>query len=362
MPAISGSSSPWARGLAARCALALARRSSFSLRFSARALSLARFSSVGLVRFATRTSCGHEYFITPAGHALAGSVRHAPPGTRTRVLSSGRVTISASSPSADCQRFFESTRPFGIPLAVKLYRIHLDPPLPVPTLPCLDHEAMLHEGIAPHAAAYLRDAAGDLHELVYVPGERRIDIETVSTMGECSADGHQRFVAAVRGAFPALRVRVVGPSWLRGDRRVAHACRAQVTLRDVLADPDLDRTKVAIERLRTISSLMEKESRVASWGARTVMTPLLAVAGFITYQVLGTLGGQLGAPGISVVRYLVVGVIGAFFLYYGLKAVHLTQMANRVWKRSAEYGLIVAERDRLRAAARERETAPGTRR
>ena len=35
------------------------------------------------------------------------------------------------------------------------------------------------------------------------------------------------------------------------------------------------------------------------------------------------------------------------FLYYGLKAVQLTEMANRVWKRSAEYGLILAERRRL---------------
>jgi len=40
--------------------------------------------------------------------------------------------------------------------------------------------------------------------------------------------------------------------------------------------------------------------------------------------------------------------VGAFFLYYGLKAVHLTEMANRVWKRSAEYGLILTERNRLK--------------
>jgi hypothetical protein len=36
-----------------------------------------------------------------------------------------------------------------------------------------------------------------------------------------------------------------------------------------------------------------------------------------------------------------------FLLYGGLKAVHLTEMANRVWKRSAEYGLILSERRRL---------------
>jgi hypothetical protein len=42
-----------------------------------------------------------------------------------------------------------------------------------------------------------------------------------------------------------------------------------------------------------------------------------------------------------------VTLLGAWFLYYGLKAVQLTGMSNRVWKRSAEYGLILAERQRL---------------
>ena len=39
---------------------------------------------------------------------------------------------------------------------------------------------------------------------------------------------------------------------------------------------------------------------------------------------------------------------GASFLYSGLKAVHLSEMASRVWKRSAEYGLILQERRRLK--------------
>ena len=38
-------------------------------------------------------------------------------------------------------------------------------------------------------------------------------------------------------------------------------------------------------------------------------------------------------------------------LYYGLKAVQLTEMANRVWKRAAEYSLILAARRRLSAGA-----------
>ena len=55
---------------------------------------------------------------------------------------------------------------------------------------------------------------------------------------------------------------------------------------------------------------------------------------------------------MTALRSLLVGLIGAGFLYYGLKAVQLTEMANRVWKRSAEYNLILQERQRL---ARERD-------
>ena len=43
-----------------------------------------------------------------------------------------------------------------------------------------------------------------------------------------------------------------------------------------------------------------------------------------------------------------LAVLGALFLYYGMKAVQLTDMGNRVWKRSAEYALILAERRRLK--------------
>src|SRR6185436_18117114 len=103
------------------------------------------------------------------------------------------------------------------------------------------------------------------------------------------------FVGALSQRFPGCTIKPTSISWLRGDRRVATACRAQVTLRDVLTGPDLDRTKAAVDRLQTISSLMEKESRVASWGARTVMTPLIAVAGFASYQLVGALAPSMGS-------------------------------------------------------------------
>ena len=248
---------------------------------------------------------------------------------------------------ADCRQFFDTLGTFVTVLAIKLYRLRLDPPPTVPSLPCLDHEAMLHERIAPHAAAYIQDASSDLHEVVYVPARRRVDIDVVSTLGECSPESRERLVTALKTKFPGYTIRVVRPSRLRGEYRVANACRAQVALRDVLLAADLDRVKTAVDRLQTVSALMEKQSRVASWGARTVMTPLIAVAGFLSYQFLGTFAPRLGATGVELLRYAIIGMVGGFFLYYGVKAVQLTEMGNRVWKRSAEYGLILSERRRL---------------
>jgi uncharacterized membrane protein YuzA (DUF378 family) len=77
------------------------------------------------------------------------------------------------------------------------------------------------------------------------------------------------------------------------------------------------------------------------------MTPILAVAGFVSFQLLATIPLAPRYAWVSSLRYGVVGLLGAYFLYYGLKAVQLTEMANRVWKRSAEYGLILSERKRL---------------
>lgn len=246
-----------------------------------------------------------------------------------------------------CGEFLDVISRFSTVLAIKLYRERLDLPLAVPTLPCLDHEAMLHEEVAPHVAAYIQDAENNLHEVTFVPDERRISVDLVSTMGERSDASHEGLLARLREHFPGCGVRVDGPSWIRGDLRVAKACRAQVALRDVLTGGDLDRTKAAVDRLQTISSLMEKESRVASWAARTIMTPLVAFVGFVSYQLLATVEPPPGYEWIASLRYVVVGAIGAYFLYYGLRAVQLTEMANRVWKRSAEYGLILSERRRL---------------
>ena len=246
----------------------------------------------------------------------------------------------------------EAMRAFGPVLAIKLYRISLDNPPAIPTLPCLDHEAMLHEGVAPHAAAYVQDAtSGDLHELVFVPAKKRIEIETMSTWREQSEDSRVRLRAHLTQRFPAYSVKVNRGSFFRGDQRVANACRAQVTLRDVLSGTDMNVVKAQLDRLFTVGMLMEKESRVASWGVRTVTGPLLAAAGFVLYGVLGYFVEELGESGVEAMRYGIITILGAAFLYYGMKAVQLTGMSNRVWKRASEYNLILTERKRLSGVA-----------
>ena len=252
--------------------------------------------------------------------------------------------------TAACQQFFDALTELCLVRTIKLYRLKLDSAPRVPILPCLDHEAMLHEGIPRHAAAYLEDPIShDLHEIVFVPARSLIEIDIVSTADEHSTSARERLVSLLKQRFPSYTVRIKGPSVVRGDRRVANACRAQVSLRDILNSDDFDRLNASLDRLRTIGALMEKESRVASWGMRTVTGPLLAATGFIMYLVLGALGPYLGDAWVRGLQYTVVGALGACFLYYGLKAVQLTEMSNRVWKRSAEYGLILAERRRLKS-------------
>ena len=256
----------------------------------------------------------------------------------------------SAGPREDVQRALNALQPFGAPLSIKLYRVQLDPAPPVPVIPCLDHEAMLHQRVLPHAAAYLQErSSGELHEVVFIPAAKRIQIDTTSTWGECSSESHRRLVAFLHSTFPSHVISVSGPSWWRGERRVADVCHAQVSLRQVLLDDNIDAVKADIDRLQVIGALMEKQSRVASWGVRTVTGPVLPAVAVILYVLLGGLTSILGETGVTVLRYALVGGLGAAFLYYGLKAVQLTEMANRVWKRGAEYTLILAERRRLKA-------------
>ena len=207
---------------------------------------------------------------------------------------------------------------------------------------------MLHEHVAAHAAAYVQESSsGDLHEVVFIPSTRRVEIDPVSTWGEHSPESRAHLVQLLSSRMPGYRVRVKRLSWWRGDRRVANVCLAQVSLRDVLLSADTTAVKAGIERLQAVAGLMEKHSRVGSWGVRTVTGPLLAAAGVVTYLVLGRFEPHLGETALTTLRYTVVGVLGAAVLYWGVKAVQLTEMSTRVWKRTAEYNLILAERKRL---------------
>jgi hypothetical protein len=67
----------------------------------------------------------------------------------------------------------------------------------------------------------------------------------------------------------------------------------------------------------------------------------------VLFAIFGFLTPTLGASGVTALRYALISVLGAVFLYYGMKAVQLTEMSNRVWKRTAEYNLILSERKRL---------------
>ena len=264
------------------------------------------------------------------------------------VIQVDRSAAALRADPAEPARILRELSTFGSVLAIKLYRLALDPPPPVPILPCLDHEALLHEGVAPHIAAYLQDgSSGDIHELVFTPAKRHIEIDTVSTFGEFSPESHTRLLAMLAQRFPDYKSQVSRASWWRGDRRVAAACRAQVALRDVLVGTDVARVRAGIERLQAIASLMEKQSRVASWGVRTVTGPMLAATGVIVYLALSALSLGLGEPTVAALQYLFIGLFGAWLVYYGVKAVQLTEMSNRVWKRTAEYNLILSERKRI---------------
>jgi hypothetical protein len=263
-----------------------------------------------------------------------------------RALKAG--TLGVVNDSRACQEFFDSLAQVYLVRSIKLYRVKFKPLPAVPILPCLDHEAMLHEAIPPHAAAYVENSESkDLHEIVVVPAHGHIEIDVTSTAEEHSVDSLLQVIRTLRERFPMYRVKTKRLSYLHGDRRVMNACRAQVSLRDVFNSEDFKFLERSIERLRTIGSLMEKQSRVASWTVRTLTAPLLTVTGFAIYGLLGMLTPQLGELWARSLQYSSVGVLGLIFVYYGLRAVHLTEMANRVWKRAAEYSLIVSERRRL---------------
>ncbi len=246
-----------------------------------------------------------------------------------------------------CRRFLDEMGPTYRVRAAKTYRVAVEGANGVPLLPCLDHEAKLHASYEPHVSAYLEEAeGGELHEVACYPSRSVLVVDLVSTSGEHGEASYRRLRDFLSKKFPTYAVHEHHPSWLRGDRRAIDASRAQVKLRDVLLASDWERLDASLERLRAVAGLMEKESRVASWGIRTAGTPILAAAGVLIYVLLELCAGSLGEWWTSALRYSFLALLGGILMYVGLKAVHLTEISNRVWKRSAEYGLILDERRR----------------
>ena len=137
-------------------------------------------------------------------------------------------------------------------------------------------------------------------------------------------------------ALPDYAVTIKGPSWWRGDRRVADACRgAGLAARRAARPTTSPRSRLAIDRLQTVC--------VADGKA-------------VARRVLGRAHGHRTAARRRRRRHLLCArrvqpasrrdrrhraalrcssaCSARCFLYYGLKAVQLTEMANRVWKRT----------------------------
>jgi hypothetical protein len=191
----------------------------------------------------------------------------------------------------------------------------------------------------------------DLHDVVFVPSRSLIELDVVSTVGEHSAKSRDRLMAHLRERLPSHEVRIARSSYMRSDRHIMTLCRAQVSLRDILKSDDFDRLEVALERLRTVAAVMEREARVAAGTAGTLTAPLLATAALGVATLVALLRPQLGGGKVRGTQSLVAGATGAAILYSGWQALDLRKSANRVWKRAAEYNLILSERKHLRDGA-----------
>lgn len=225
-------------------------------------------------------------------------------------------------------------------LNLKDYRLDLHPPLGVPVTPCLDHEAQIHEHELPHLGGYVQHReTGQICGVVYLPVPRRIIVEEEQLDSERELEELASFF---RARYPDHDVKVQrlrrGSAYVRA-RDVAEA---HVPLECVLAGEDQPSIQTHLDQLNGISTLMEKESRVTSWGMRTAYAPLMAAIAFLLVLAFPDGGGafQVG----DWIRLGCLLAIGGAFLYYGLKAVQLTKTATRLNKRIQEYRFILAAR------------------
>lgn len=256
---------------------------------------------------------------------------------------------TASAEAAPFIQFLEALGTDHTVLCAKAFRVELSCDLPL--IPCLDHEAQLQGNPAPHISAYLEDRNGEFHEVGLIASEHRIVVDAPSTMAETSTAGRDAMVALLRQRFPEYSIVVKQPSWLRGDARVAQVIRSQLLLRDIMKGEETAEVRWSLEKIKAISDLMEKESRVFSWGTRT-MTPALGGTGVAMYLFIGLFRSDLTPHELGLLRSVTVAILTGAFLYFGLKAVYLTGLGTRVWKRATEYKLILDARKRHKAKVR----------
>jgi hypothetical protein len=238
-------------------------------------------------------------------------------------------------------------------LSLKTYRVPLTlDDRSIPITPCLSHEAQLHEHDLPHVGGYVQHReTGRLMGLVYVPLLRRIIVEEESPeAGQEIAE----ICTFLRLCFPEHDVRVARLRAYSAYVRARVVAEAHLPLIDVLTSDDHEPVQMHLSQLNGIAVLMEKESRVSSWGIRTAYAPLAAAMAFVLILLFpSTAAGVMEYKWLDWLRIILLLLFGGSFLYYGLKAVQLTKTATRLNKRIREYEFVLDWRARAerRAAA-----------
>lgn len=226
-------------------------------------------------------------------------------------------------------------------LSLKTYRLAIPPVTNIPITPCLDHEAQLHEHDAPHIACYVQDReSGTIATIVYLPSNKTFVVEEETADASAVLESIATFL---RQRYRNHKVNIHKPRPGSAYVRARAVAEAHVPLELVLVGGHDKELKPHLERLNGISVLMEKASRVSSWGIRTAYAPLTAAAVFILVLVIPSSGGSIfELTHLEWVRIALLSAIGTAFLYYGLKAVQLTNTATRLAKRIREYEFIMA--------------------
>jgi|GEM_PF-1619253 hypothetical protein len=232
-------------------------------------------------------------------------------------------------------------------LSLKTYRIPLtldDGSIPI--TPCLSHEAQLHEHDLPHVGGYVQHCeTGRLMGLVYVPLMRRIIVEEESPDAEHEITEICTFL---RLRFPEHDVRVARLRAYSAYVRARVVAEAHLPIIDVLTSDDYEPVQMHLSQLNGIAVLMEKESRVSSWGIRTAYAPLAAAVAFVLILLFPSkAAGVTEYEWLDWMRIVLLLLFGASFLYYGLKAVQLTKTATRLNKRIREYEFVLDWRARV---------------